>query len=385
LAHIYFPNNDIYISLMLVFASYAAGFIAGPLGAIVFGHYGDRYGRKFVLTRAITLMALATGIIAILPGYEELGIAAPLLLTLLLMVQGFAVSGEDNASTITLIETFPARYRALLGSAVGTASAVGILLSCIIGIVVTNLHMPEGSWRFAFALGLLLGLIGLWLRLKCYESPIFTEIAHKHQIEHLPVLTLIRKAKSAFFHAIGVSWLQATSVTLNTAFMSTYLVSTQHWTLHHAMSLSGLSLIIAILLTPLIGWLATHKGTRKVMLYSSAVYLVLAYPLYFLLQLNIIPITVAVVLLLNILAVCYVAPTPAYVCNLFPPAIRFSGVAIANNIAWVIFGGCIPFVATLMIHLTHNPISPCLLLIAAALCSFITLLFASNKQAHELY
>jgi MHS family proline/betaine transporter-like MFS transporter len=385
LAHIYFPNKDILFSLMLVFASYAAGFVAGPLGAIFFGHIGDRYGRKFVLTRAITLMAIATGLIAVLPGFHAIGYLAPLILTLLLMMQGFAVSGEDNASTITLIETFPAHYRALLGSAVGTASAIGILFSCMIGILVTNLHLPDWTWRLAFALGLLLGLIGLLLRMKCFESPIFNQIKSQHQIEKIPLLVLIRRTKSTFFHAIGVSWLQATSVTLNTAFMSTYLISTQKWSMHNAMSLSGISLIIAIILTPIIGWLAMQKGIRKTMLYSSGVYLISAYPLYYLLQLHNNSLTILSVLLLNILAVCYVAPTPAYVCNLFPANIRFSGVAIANNIAWVIFGGFIPFIATYLIHITHNAISPCILLIAAALCSFITLLSASNQQKYELH
>lgn len=385
LAHVYFPNKDIFFSLMLVFASYAAGFVAGPLGAIFFGHLGDRYGRKFVLTRAITLMAIATGLIAILPSYQAIGYTAPLILTLLLMMQGFAVSGEDNASTITLIETFPPRYRALLGSAVGTASAIGILLSCIIGILVTNLHLPDWAWRYAFALGLLLGLIGLLLRLKCFESPIFTQIKLHQQIEKIPLLPLFRKAKTALFHAIGVSWLQATSVTLNTAFMSTYLISTQKWSMHNAMSLSGISLIIAIILTPIIGWLATLNGIRKTMLYSSGIYLIMAFPLYYLLQLHNVSLTIFSVLLLNILAVCYVAPTPAYVCNLFPANIRFSGVAIANNIAWVIFGGFIPFIATFLIHITHNAISPCILLIIAALCSFITLFFADNQQKYELH
>ncbi len=384
LAHIYFPNKDYLFSLMLVFASYAAGFIAGPLGAIFFGHLGDRYGRKYVLTRSITLMAIATGLISLLPGFHAIGFIAPLLLTLLLMMQGFAVSGEDNASTITLIETFPPRYRALLSSAVGTASAIGILFSCIIGILVTNLHLPDWTWRLAFALGLLLGLIGLLLRIKCFESPIFNQIKMQHNIEKIPFLILIQKAKSALFHAIGVSWLQATAVTLNTAFMSTYLISTQKWSMHNAMSLSGISLVIAIILTPIIGWLATQKGIRKTMLYSSGIYLILAFPLYYLLQLHNTFLTVTSVLLLNILAVCYVAPTAAYVCNLFPANIRFSGVAIANNIAWVIFGGFIPFIATFLIHITHYSISPCILLIAAALCSFITLLFAENQQKYAL-
>lgn len=384
LAHIYFPNKDIFISLMLVFASYAVGFIAGPLGAIFFGHLGDRFGRKFVLTRAITLMAVATGLIAILPGYQIIGYLAPLLLTLLLMMQGFAVSGEDNASTITLLETFPARYRALLGSAVGTASAIGILLSCTVGILLTDLNLPHWAWRLAFALGLLLGLIGLFLRIKCFESPIFDHIKLHNQIEKIPFIILFRKAKTAFFHAIGVSWLQATAVTLNTAFMSTYLISTQGWTMHKAMILSGTSLIMAIILTPFIGWIATQKGIRNTMLYSAGIYLICAFPLYYLLQIHNVTIVIISVLLLNFLAVCYVAPTPAYVCNLFPANIRFSGVAIANNIAWVIFGGFVPFIATYLIHITHYPISPCFILIAAALCSFITLLLADKQQQFEL-
>lgn len=383
LAHIYFPNKDIFISLMMVFASYATGFIAGPIGALFFGHLGDRYGRKFVLTRSITIMAIATGLIAILPGYQQWGVIAPILLTMLLMVQGFAVSGEDNASTITLIETFPARFRALLGSAVNTSSGIGILLSCIMGIAVTAQHLPDYFWRLSFAIGLFLGLIGLFLRIKSLESPIFLQLQQQRKIEHLPLLTLIRRTKLACIHAIGVCWLQATGVTLNAVFMSSYLISTQHWSLHQAMGLSGLSLLIAILLTPCIGWLATYIGTRKIMLFASGFYLLLAYPIYYLLQLNNTPLTIAVVLFSNIITVCYVAPAPAYICNLFPPAIRFSGVAVANNIAWVLFGGFIPFAATFLIHVTHNAKSPCLLLIAACLVSFVTLCVANNKQAHE--
>ncbi len=383
LAHIYYPNKDVFISLILIFASYAVGYIAGPLGAIFFGHLGDRHGRKYVLTRAITLMSIATGLIAILPGYHTIGYLAPLLLTLLLMMQGFAVSGEDNASTITLIETFPARYRALLGSAVGTAYAVGTLLSCSVGILVTSLNLPDWCWRLAYALGVLLALTGLLLRIKCSESPIFNQLKLHNEIEKIPFIVLFRKTKRALFHAIGVSWLQATAVMLNTAFMSTYLISTQGWKMNKAMSLSSFSLIMAIILTPLIGWIATQKGVRNTMLYSAGIYLILAFPLYYLLQIHNVNIVIAAVLLLNLLAVCYVAPTAAYVCNLFPANVRFTGVAIASTIAWVVFGGFTPFMATFLIHITHYAISPCFILIAAALCSFITLLLADKRQQYE--
>lgn len=382
LAHIYFPTKDQLLSLMLVFVSYAAGFIAAPIGAIVFGHLGDRHGRQYVLIRAISIMAIATGLIAILPSYNQIGVIAPITLTLLLMMQGFAVSGEDNASIITLIETFPARYRALLGSAAGTASGIGIFLSCITGIIVTNPHLPANCWRIAFAIGLILGVVGLILRIKSFESPIFLKLQLNREIEKIPALTLIRREKSAFIRAIGVSWLQATGVTINAVFMSSYLVSTQHWSMHHAMSLSSLSLMIAIVLTPLIGLLASHIGMKKVMLFAAGFSLISAYPFYALIQMHNTFITAVIVLLANMITVCYVAPASAYVCNLFPPRVRFSGVAIASTIAWVLFGGFIPFTATFLIHVTQNAISPCLLIIVASLCSFITLLLTKN---HQLY
>src|SRR5262245_53259578 len=192
LATLFFPSKDPLTSLMATFGVFAAGFVMRPLGAIAFGHLGDRFGRKKALVVSVALMAVPTGLIALLPTYAELGATAPALLVLLRLLQGFSVGGEFTGSIIFLVEHAPPSRRGFIGSWAGFSTNAGCMLGGAAGaLLVTFLGrqaVVEWAWRLPFLLAAVLGIVGLFLRLRVEETPLFQSLAKSEGIARTPLL-----------------------------------------------------------------------------------------------------------------------------------------------------------------------------------------------------
>ena len=203
---LFFPLSDPALGIIAAFGTYAVGFLARPLGAVIFGHFGDRVGRKAMLAMTIIIMGLGTFLIGLLPTYDQIGIAAPVLLVLLRLLQGIGLGGEWGGAVLMVVENAPARNRGLLGSMVQIGWPIGNLAA--IGVFAALSQLPDSdllawAWRIPFLISIVLVGVGLYIRLQLEETPVFREIEAKKEVARLPLLEILTRHRRSFFTEIG--------------------------------------------------------------------------------------------------------------------------------------------------------------------------------------
>lgn len=367
----FFPSEDPVAQVLSAFGIFAVGFLMRPIGGAVIGAIGDRLGRRAALTFSVAAMAIPTFLVGVLPDYRTLGIAAPILLTLLRMVQGLSVGGEYTTSLIFIIEHSPPNRRAFVGALGCCGSVGGILLGSATGALLASVMSVEAleswGWRLPFLLGLLVGIAGVVLRRHVHDSP--RKAAVKSPLlatvrNHGPLLA--RLAALSVFNSVGfylmfvyiVSWLQfADNVAPATAL---------------AINSTSMALLLPVMV--LMGWLSDRYGRRPLMLGAAALGFVGALPFFWLMHLG----QTELVLLGQfgfVLAVgAFVAGQPALMVEAVPPEIRCTAIALGYNVTVGILGGLSPLVATWLVHRTDNDYSPAFLIMAAAAVSFAAVL-----------
>src|SRR6201997_3961209 len=204
---VFFPAGNATLATIAAFGTYAVGFLARPLGAAIFGHFGDRVGRKAMLAMTIIIMGFGTFLIGLLPTYDQIGIAAPILLVLLRLLQGIGIGGEWGGAVLMVVENAPARNRGLLGSMVQIGWPIGNLAA--IGIFAALSQVPDSdflawAWRIPFLISIVLAGIGLYIRLQLEETPVFREIEAKNEVAKLPRAEILTRHRRSFFPAVGL-------------------------------------------------------------------------------------------------------------------------------------------------------------------------------------
>lgn len=369
-AKLFFPAGDFISSLLATFGVFAAGFLMRPLGAILFGYYGDKYGRKKSLAAAIVLMAIPTTIIGMLPTYASIGIFASILLTLCRLLQGLAVGGEFSGSIIYVTEHSPANRRGFYGSWAMFSAMTGLLLGSAVGATINRLptHALE-SWGFRvpFVIGLLLGVIGLYLRLYMPETPPFLAAQQNNQTVKNPILESLQVAIKPMLKVAGLMFLPSMSFYLLFVYMPTYMSVFLHVSLHNALSINTLSMITIIVLIPWVGLLSDIFG-RKIILYIGAFsFLIFSKPLFNLLQQNNFE-SILFVQECFAIFICFAyAAVPATLVELIATPLRYTAMSFPYNVSSAIFGGTAPLVATYLIARFHCILMPSYYLIAASL------------------
>ncbi len=374
----FFPKEDPIAQLLSAFGIFAVGYLMRPVGGALVGHIGDRLGRRAALTFSVTAMAIPTFLLGTLPGYQTLGVLAPIALTLLRMIQGLSVGGEYTTSVVFMVERAPPERRGLIGALACCGAVGGILLGSATGALLSVLLSPETmaawGWRIPFLMGLLVGLAGYILRRQIEEAP------HKAH-ERSPLGETLREhgrllaklAGLAVFNAIGfyllfvyvVSWLQlADGVAPSTA-----------------LEINTVSMTLLLPVMILMGGLSDRFGRRPVMLAATAIAFVGAIPLFWLMYHHE---TGAVLLgqLGFVVAIgMYVGTQPTMMVEAVPARVRCTAVALGYNVTLGIVGGLTPLVATWLVHRTENDLSPAMLVMAAAVISFLSvLLFRESKD-----
>lgn len=357
-AQLFFPKHDPFVSLILTFSVFAGGFLIRPIGGLVLGYWGDRYGRRKILIITIVTMTIVTTGIAVLPTYAQIGFWSPLLLTVLRLVQGFAVSGELNGATAFLIEHAPQNRRALAGSLAMCSAFIGILTASVLAttvtIVVSKPHLMAWGWRIPFVLAAILGLIGLWLRLRVTETPKFSELTDHDRILHTVFIQYWRPLCRIVF----LTSVMGVANYFFIAYFTTFMVKTLQFPLAEAMLINLVSMIGLVILLPLSGLLADKVGRKPVFCAGVIAMLLAAYPVFWLLTLQ----SWQMVLLAELLFIVCLAPiaglVPTLLAELFPTAIRNCASSIGYNISLAIFGGTAPLVALLLVKSTAHLMSP---------------------------
>ena len=387
IGRLYFPAMDPMSSLLSSFATYGVGFLMRPVGAIVIGSYGDRYGRKKALVLTIAIMAVATLGVGLLPTYDQIGRWAAVLLLLCRLGQGFSTGGEWGGAAAFMVEYAPNGKRGRIGSWAQFAATTGVLMGSLTAAILSYLldadSMSSWGWRIPFFIGAFSGPIGYYLRSKIAETPVFERVVATENIERHPMLAALTEHRRNLFVAFGIA-LTAT-VPFYTTFIFMPSFATQRVGLGYSEALFATSIasVIAAVLMPLTGRLSDRIGRKPLILGATIGALITPYPLFLLIVTH--P-SFASLLFAQTVAVVFIAmfsgPLPALLCEFFPANVRLTALSTSYGFA-VMVGGFAPFIATFLINQTGDPISPAYFFMASALISTVVAIFFFKETAHE--
>ncbi|WP_297455223.1 MFS transporter [Persephonella sp.] len=375
IGELFFPSSDPMVSLLKSFGVFAVGFVMRPVGAILFGHIGDKYGRKKALTISIIMMALSTTAIGLLPTYAQIGILAPTLLVLLKLLQGLSVGGEYTTSVSFIVEHAPQDKRGLFGSVGILGAVVGILLGSASGAIVTKILSEQAlyawGWRILFFTGVLLGIVGYYVRKNIDETPKFMELEYEELIDKNPVLDVFKKAYKEFMKTFALSTFQAVGFYTIFVYIANHLAVFVKFPKSTALTINTISMIILAVLIPFFGWLSDKIGRKPIILVSTGLTIILAYPLFKFISSGSVENALIGQILFAIVVAGFMSILPTTLVEIFPTQIRNSGYSIGYNLPFAIFGGTAPLIATYLIKVTGNINSPAFYLIFAATIAFL--------------
>lgn len=373
IGRLFMPSEGSLIPLLKTYGIFATGFLARPVGGILFGYIGDRMGRKRALEVSVVLMAAATALMGLLPTHASLGLAAPLLLTLLRLLQGLSVGGEYIGSMSFLAEHAPPGRRAFLGSWSSFSVILGSLLGSGVAALCTGLlaesELESWGWRVPFLGGILIGLVGFWLRIGVAESPSFLKLRQGGKLAANPIAEAVRNDWRAILTTLGLTGLSSVGFYLPFVWLPTWLASIKQPPLLESQALTAntLALLLLLAITPLTALISDRVGRRPMYLASAAGYALLSYPLFVLMAGGGFASAVLGLLVFAAVNGFYSGCMAATMVELFPTRTRYSGVAIGYNLGQAILGGTAPLVGTALIDLTQNALAPTYYLIGCAL------------------
>ncbi|MGP5047427.1 MFS transporter [Glutamicibacter ardleyensis] len=388
IAAVFFPESAPQTALLLTFGLFAISFLVRPLGGFVWGHIGDRIGRREALSWSILLMSGATFAIALLPGYLTIGIAAPLLLLALRLVQGFSASGEYAGASAFLVEYAPANRRGLYAAVVPASTAAGLLLGSLMAALLTGLLDPEQmqswGWRIPFLLAAPMGLIGRYIRTKLEDSPVFLELAEDESASKTPVSSLFRNHWKQLLLAAGAVLLNAVGFYVILSYMPTYLSQE----LGLASSLAYLATTVALAtyigFIFITGMLSDRFGRRRVLMTASVLFILFTVPAFMLLETGNFAMILVVQVLLGAMLTLNDGTLPSFLAEMFPTRVRYSGFAVSFNLSNALFGGTAPFVATLLIATSGSVLAPGWYLMGAAIVSLVAVALSVETSKKPL-
>ncbi|PPG31209.1 MFS transporter [Pseudoclavibacter sp. RFBB5] len=350
---------------LAAFATFGVGFAARPIGAVVFGWIGDRYGRRPALLTTIVMIGCATGLIGVLPDYLAVGIAAPVMLAVLRLVQGFAVGGEWGGATTIAIEHSPEKMRGRFAALVQIGSPVGTLVSS--GAFALVLMMPPETfdawgWRLPFLLAFPLLGIALYIRLKVEESPVFQELAAAGEQVKVPVVELFRKSGLRLLVAVAAAMLGVGGFYMMTTFVVSYGTNVLEVDRQVMVNATLIAAVLQIGVTIFAGRLAERFGPGRMTVAGGLTTGIAAFPLFWLIDTESpIAIIAAVSIGIALITLSY-AVTGALLAELFPPRLRYSGVSLGYNLAGAI-SGFLPLIATALITVGDGSSWPAVLVL----------------------
>ncbi|WP_213878755.1 MFS transporter [Pseudomonas sp. dw_358] len=375
IAQQFFSAGDPSVALLKTFAVFAVAFAFRPLGGVVFGMLGDRLGRKRILALTILMMAGATTLIGILPPYGAIGLWAPVLLTLIRCVQGFSAGGEYAGACAYLMEHAPRHKRAWYGSFVPvstfSAFAAAAVLAYALETSLSSADMASWGWRVPFLIAAPLGIIGLYMRRRLDETPAFQAVTQEHAESHSPLKETLRNHGRAIVCLGAFVSLTALSFYTFTTYFATYLQVAGGLSRAGALLVSVIALVFAALICPLAGAFSDRVGRRMTMLCTGLLLIVAVYPAFLMARSGSFAAAIGGVMLLAIGAVLSGVVTAALLSETFPTRTRYTASAITYNLAYTIFGGTAPLMATWLIGLTGSTLAPAFYLIVIAVMALV--------------
>ncbi|QIB42347.1 MFS transporter [Streptomyces aureoverticillatus] len=392
---IFFPTADPLTGTLIAFITYAIGFLARPLGGVVFGHYGDKVGRKKLLVLSLLLMGGATFAMGLLPTYDAIGIGAPVLLTVLRLVQGFALGGEWGGAVLIVSEHGGDKHRGFWaswpqsGAPGGNLLATGVL--ALLAAVQSESTFQAWGWRVPFLLSGVLVMVGLWIRLSVSESPVFLEAqaraeaaAAQGEKDEPPVVEVFRKSWRQVLTAIGTRFGENISYYILTSFVLVYV--TKHLDLPKSTALNAVLIGSALHFAAIPAWgaLSDRIGRRPVTLIGSVGMALWAFAFFTLVDSESFTVITAAVTVGLLLHGAMYGPQAAFISEMFDTKVRYSGASMGSQLASIVAGALAPIIAVELLKDFDSSVPVSVYLCAAALVTTVTVALAKETRGRDL-
>ncbi|MDF3046959.1 MAG: proline/betaine transporter [Candidatus Midichloriaceae bacterium] len=366
----FFPSDSSFAQLLSSLAVLAIGFFARPVGGLLFGHIGDKFGRRMALTISVLGMAAATFAMALLPTYADIGILAPLFLVIFRLIQGLCIGGEGAGASIFVLEHLSKLKPGLIGGIVNSALTIGILLAICTGLILNNFMPGElNLWRYAFAIGGAMGLIGLYTRLCVEETPVFLDLQAKGNILELPIKEVMSKNFKSVILTVMVGGLTGCSAYMVMTFVDIFYKSALNWSPQESLKLAVYGNILLIFFLPIMGMVSDKVGYSRTLAFGALLSIVASVPIFMMMSDPNIDLNYCAVTILSAISSIIYAPLYPFMLKLFTPEQRYSGIACSLNMGIAIFGGTSSMACLSLIEITGLLYAP------AFYWSFVSALF----------
>jgi len=386
---LFFPKLDPMAGTIAAFATFAIGFIARPVGGIVFGHFGDRIGRKTMLYLTLLIMGIATALIGFLPTYDQVGIWAPILLVSMRLLQGFGLGGEWGGAVLMAVEHAPAGKRGFYGSWPQLGAPFGLFLGNLAMMAFST--MPDGpflswGWRVPFVISIALVVVGLWVRTKVAESPVFAQIKATKQEAKIPIVEAVVKHWKNMLLAMGARFAENGFFYIYATFSLTYAVT--------ALKLTRQSVLLGVMIAaaiesftiPFFGWLSDKIGRRPVYMFGAVFSGLISFPFFWLFgTLNAQIGWIGIILGLAVGHAAMYGPQASFFSELFSTRLRYSGTSLGYQLASIFAGALSPLLATTLLTVVPGATWPVsLYMIGLALITVVSLVIAKETFKDKL-
>ncbi|GAA4553817.1 MFS transporter [Pseudonocardia xishanensis] len=393
----FFPSASPVAGTLASFATFAVGFVARPLGGVIAGHVGDRFGRKPPLVAAMLVMGLATSAIGLLPGYATIGVWAPVLLVVARLVQGLGVGAQWGGAALLLTEHAPVEKRGFYGSLVQTGAIFGAVLGNVFFLILTASLTDEQftgwGWRVPFLSGLLLVLIGIFVQLRISDTPVFRDLQQRSQestreagLRKAPLVQAVRRYWRQILQAAGAFFVvNATFYILISGMLdyATKTVGMSRSSILWCVMGAGLTQVVTM---PFFGALTDRMGTRKTLYLTGTVLMaVFAFPLFWLVNTGSVPLVFLAMLIGFTIHATMYGPQATLYAEMFPADVRYSGASLGYQFASVFAGGLAPFIMAALLAATGSSWSVSLYIIAAAAITFVAVATIGERFRRDLY
>lgn len=385
---LFFPQDiDPSLAIILTFLTFAAGFISRPLGAIMFGRIGDKYGRKRALVLAILMMAIPTGMIGLLPTYEMIGITAPILLCLIRVMQGLSLGGAYGGSISYVVEHSPHNQRGSVGSVIKISLVIGFLLGSLVSTLMTWIMPVEAfeswGWRIPFLLGVCIAFVGHYIKHHGEESPVYEEAKKAGTLSDRPVRDAFLKHPWILIRGWAVYLFVTMPFYVISIYFIVYSKTYLNQTFEDALLINSMAMASMLISIPISAYLSDKFGRKPVLMGAIIAMLAWLYPAFSMMQTDDFT---NILIAQSIMGLClgaYLAPIPAALVEIFPTSIRYTGMSLAYNIC-AIMGGLTPAISQWLIGYTGSETSIMYIIVVSGIISLVALMLYKDRWKEPL-